>query len=126
MVDPLLVAIVRCLECPLQGGGLFGSKLLRRVQSRSQRGAVVRVTGLLDCRAEFVLAAGCGVVQREGLRVVGFGDGQAVVQPRMIRILDQTGAGSVDAYGSLAEPGAHVWGAAWAGFGFTHRRPPAR
>lgn len=58
--------------------------------------------------------------------MVGLGDGKSVLQPRMIRILRQSGAGSVDACGSLAETGTHVWGAARPGFGFTHSRPPAR
>ena len=110
----------------LQRGGLFGSKLLRRVQSCSQRGAVVRVTGLLDCRAEFVLPAGCGVVQCQGLRMVGLGGGQAVVQPRVRRIVGQPGAGGRDARGGFAETGTHVRGAARPGFGFTHRQLPVQ
>ncbi len=53
--------------------------------------------------------------------MVGLGDGQTVLQPRVIRIVDQADAGHLDAGYRFGEAGAHVWGAARAGLGFTHQ-----
>ncbi|WP_228524498.1 hypothetical protein, partial [Rhodococcus rhodochrous] len=105
---------------------LLGSEPFSVPQTYGQRVSVVWVGYGLDRGTQVVLAARSGVVQRQGLRVVGLGGGEAALQPRVRRMLGQPSACRRDARGGLLEAGAHVRGAARAGLGFTHSRPPAR
>ena len=75
-----------------------------------------------DRCTEFVLATGGGIVEPQGVAIGGFGDGNTPLQPRVAGILLQRDAGRIDSRGGVVETLADVRGAAWAGFGFTHRR----
>ncbi|NRI64841.1 hypothetical protein FEZ60_04705 [Rhodococcus sp. MS16] len=120
MFSFLIVIVRHAASDAAQCLGLFGAQLLPRGQAPGQLGAVVRVGG--DSCAEFVLAAGGGVVEIAGVAVGGFGGGNTPLQARVAGILVEFGAGRIDSGAGVVETCAEVRGAAWAGFGFTHRR----
>ncbi|MCD2114401.1 hypothetical protein LQ384_25150 [Rhodococcus rhodochrous] len=124
IVDSFLIGVF-CARTT-QRINLFGSEPFSVPQTDGQRVSVVWVGRGLDRGTQVVLAARSGVVQRQGLRVVGFGGGEAALHPRVRRMLGQPSAGRLDARSGLIEAGAHVRGAARAGLGFTHSRPPDR
>src|SRR5690606_17752881 len=89
---------------------LFGSEPFSVPQTDGQRVSVVWVGRGLDRGTQVVLAARSGVVQRQGLRVVGFGGGEAALHPRVRRMLGQPSAGRRDARGGLLGTGAQEIG----------------
>lgn len=117
-----LVVIVHAALCAAQCVGLFGAQLLSSGQPAGQFGPAVGVRFGGDRHAEFILAAGGGIVNLAGVPVGGFGGRNAPLQPRMAGVFVESGSGRIDSSGGAVETSADVWGAAWAGFGFTHWR----
>ncbi|PBC35789.1 hypothetical protein CJ178_30465 [Rhodococcus sp. ACPA4] len=120
---PFLVVIVRHAgSYAAQCLGLFGPQLLPSGQTPLQLGPALRIRFGSDRSAEFVLAAWSGVVKPAGVTICGFCRDYTPVQARLAGVFVEPGAGRIDAGGGVVETLADVRGAAWAGFGFTHRR----
>jgi hypothetical protein len=124
-VFPSLVSLVVIVHAAVRAAqclGLFGAQLLSDGQAPGQLSSAFGIGFGGQCCAEFVLAAGGGVVEPAGVAMGGFGGRNALSQPHVAGILLERGAGRIDAGGGVVETCADVRGAAWAGFGFTHQR----
>ncbi|GAA3136131.1 hypothetical protein GCM10020255_011180 [Rhodococcus baikonurensis] len=94
----------------MQCVGLSGAQLLPSSQATGQLGAAVGFDG--QCCAEFVLAAGRGVVEIAGVVIGGYGGGNASLQARMSGVLVERNSGNIDSGCGFVETLADVRGAA--------------
>ncbi|GAA3136678.1 hypothetical protein BS618_30985 [Rhodococcus erythropolis] len=120
MFSSLVIIVRHTTLRAVQCVGLSGAQLLPSSQATGQLGAAVGFDG--QCCAEFVLAAGRGVVEIAGVVIGGYGGGNASLQARMSGVLVERNSGNIDSGCGFVETLADVRGAARAGFGFTHRR----
>ncbi|EME18517.1 hypothetical protein G419_16580 [Rhodococcus triatomae BKS 15-14] len=105
-----------------QGVGLLGAQPLRGLQTPRQGVPSLRVGFTVDRSVELVLAARSGVVQCQGLGQVRLGGGDTALEPGVVGVLDEAGAGLLNTGSDVVQTLTHVRGAPWPRFRFTHRR----